>query len=112
MLSRAMLRILVICIALPNLAYAEGFKHRIRDPSVPLPKPIEVYCTDANGDRRELGDVICINASCLTWMAKCDMSLNNPMWRKIQDGCPAVLLDPTLLDRIRKLGPTNMSLKS
>lgn len=46
------------------------------------------HCRDSNGQRREIGDVICITASCLTWMAKCELVLNNAIWRKTQEGCP------------------------
>ncbi|MGR3660185.1 MAG: hypothetical protein ACU0CA_03220 [Paracoccaceae bacterium] len=46
------------------------------------------HCRDGNGQRRELGEVICITASCLTWMAKCELVLNNAIWRKTQEGCP------------------------
>jgi len=51
----------------------------------------DYYCTGADGSRYELGEVVClINNSCsASWLAKCDMSQNNPMWRKVQDGCPA-----------------------
>jgi hypothetical protein len=62
---------------------------------------VEYYCTDAEGKRRELGEVICITASCQSWMARCDMSLNSPTWRKMQDGCPGV---EAPADRLRKLG--------
>ncbi|MEL6168183.1 MAG: hypothetical protein AAFR35_05805 [Pseudomonadota bacterium] len=65
----------------------------------------DYYCTDSSGSRVELGDVICIQASCQTWMARCEMSLNNPMWRKVQEGCPAVEAMPSLLDRLQRLDP-------
>ncbi|MBV1868166.1 MAG: hypothetical protein KUG69_09710 [Marinosulfonomonas sp.] len=98
-----MLRILPLMIALCSPAYGDGFKHVEKSANAPpLPK-IEYYCTDATGARRELGEVICINASCLTWMAKCGMSLNNAVWRKLQDGCPTA----DLRTRIRALMPTN-----
>ncbi len=85
-----MWRLVVLFALLPGFALAQGFKHREKSPDAPpLPK-IEYFCTDADGERREIGEVICITASCLTWLARCDMSLNNPMWRKIQDGCPGV----------------------
>ena len=96
-----MWRIFFITIALTNPALADGFKHVEKSADAPpLPK-IELYCTDATGARRELGEVICITASCQTWMAKCDMSLNNVMWRKVQDGCPTA----DLRERIRSLTP-------
>ena len=94
-----MWRILIIWIALCGPAIGGDFKHVDKSANAPpLPK-IELYCTDAQGERRELGEVICITASCQTWMAKCDMSLNNVMWRKLQDGCPTA----DLRTRIRTL---------
>ena len=42
--------------------------------------------------------MICITASCLTWMAKCELALNNAIWRKTQEGCPAAGLYDRLLD--------------
>jgi len=63
----------------------------------------DYYCTGSDGSRYELGEVVCLlNNSCSrSWLAKCDMSLNNPMWRKVQDGCPAA----TLLQRFQNLKP-------
>lgn len=93
-------------VALLVLAMSASAQEGGRDtaPDVPpKPKPIEVYCTDGQGDRHELGDVICITASCATWMARCEMSLNNVIWRKTQDGCPGVSLD----ERLRRLSPAS-----
>ena len=61
----------------------------------PMPG-VEYFCTGSSGERYELGEVICITASCQTWTARCDMSQNIAMWRKTQDGCPAVSLDRRL----------------
>jgi len=97
-----MWRLLIITLLVPNLSFAEGFKHREKLANAPpLPK-IEFYCTDSKGDRRELGEVICITASCKTWLAKCDMSLNNVMWREIQQGCPTA----SAIERLNRLRPT------
>ena len=53
------------------------------------------YCTDGNGNRLELGEFTCIAVSCTPpYLARCEMSLNSPMWRKVQDGCPAVSFEP------------------
>lgn len=53
------------------------------------------YCRDRNGDRMELGELTCIAVSCSPpYLARCEMSLNSPMWRKVQDGCPAVSVAP------------------
>lgn len=53
------------------------------------------YCTDVNGDRVELGGLTCIEVSCQpAYLARCEMSLNSPMWRMVQEGCPAVSAEP------------------
>ncbi len=104
-----MWRVFAFLMLVPAGAQADGFKHREKaENAPPLPK-IELYCTDSRGERRELGEVICITASCQTWTAKCDMSLNNVMWRKLQDGCPAVSLTPapSPLNRLHRLQPRN-----
>lgn len=72
----------------------------------PLYKPlpgVEYYCSDQDGARVEIGQVMCFTASCQTWMARCEMSRNNnvTMWRKLQDGCPGV----SLPERIERLKP-------
>lgn len=55
----------------------------------------ELYCTDGRGARVELGGVTCIAAGCApAYLARCEMSLNNVMWRKVHEGCPAVALEP------------------
>ena len=50
-------------------------------------KVIECYCTDKTGARVELGEVICMQVDGRMFMAQCQMSLNNPMWREVQQGC-------------------------
>ncbi|WP_135505012.1 hypothetical protein [Roseovarius aestuariivivens] len=50
-------------------------------------KTVDCYCTDRQGDRVELGETICLTVDGKSFMAQCQMSLNNPMWRKISDGC-------------------------
>ena len=71
--------------------------------SAPMPG-VEYYCTDATGARREIGDVICITASCQVWVARCEVSLNNPTWRKLSDGCPGVSAKPMgVMDRLEAL---------
>jgi len=72
----------------------------------PLPG-VEYYCTDAQGGRVEVGGVICVTASCTTWMARCDMAASNRMaiWRKTQDGCPGAAAT-SLRDRLKSLQPS------
>jgi len=42
---------------------------------------IDCYCTDSDGGRVELGQEICLYVDGRAFMALCDMSLNNPIWR-------------------------------
>ena len=50
-------------------------------------KTVECYCTDKGGSRIELGETICMTVDGRSFMAQCQMSLNNPMWRELSDGC-------------------------
>lgn len=50
-------------------------------------KTIECFCTDRQGQRVELGDMICLQVDGRMFMAQCQMSLNVPMWREISPGC-------------------------
>lgn len=50
-------------------------------------KTVDCYCTDSTGGRVELGELICLFVDGKSFMARCEMSLNNPMWRKVSDGC-------------------------
>ena len=48
---------------------------------------IDCYCTDKTGSRVELGQTICMQVDGRMFMAQCQMSLNVPMWRQVEDGC-------------------------
>lgn len=50
-------------------------------------KVIECFCTDKLGARVELGDVICLHVDGRSYSARCEMMLNNPMWREIGPNC-------------------------
>ncbi|WP_370401625.1 hypothetical protein [Sulfitobacter sp. JB4-11] len=50
-------------------------------------KTIDCYCTDKNHNRIELGETICLQVDGRMFMAQCQMSLNVPMWREVQEGC-------------------------
>jgi hypothetical protein len=60
------------------------------------PKPKEgfrypdCFCTDSEGQRIELGRMTCLQVGSQQFMARCAMSLNNPTWRRVSDGCPSV----------------------
>jgi len=56
----------------------------------------DCYCTDKSGARLELGDVICMSVGGRDFMARCEMSLNTPMWREISGGCLSSHLRPNL----------------
>jgi hypothetical protein len=59
----------------------------VSDVTSPSGKTIDCYCTDSGGDRVELGETICLHVDGRMFMAQCQMSLNNPMWREVQEGC-------------------------
>jgi len=101
-----MKRLILCALILPGWAFAQQAGHQAPMTTAelyPQMPGVEYYCTNSDGFRVELGNVICITASCVTWMARCEMSANNnlAMWRKVQDGCPAV----SVIDRIRRLDP-------
>ncbi|SNS44528.1 hypothetical protein [Tropicimonas sediminicola] len=48
---------------------------------------IDCYCTDRQGARVELGETICLTVDGRAFLARCEMSLNTPMWRETGDGC-------------------------
>ncbi|NIZ12397.1 hypothetical protein HCZ87_03160 [Phaeobacter sp. HF9A] len=57
-------------------------------------KTVDCYCTNTQGNRIELGETICLQVDGRMFMAQCQMSLNVPMWRKVQDGCLAAQNSP------------------
>lgn len=79
----------------------------------PLPE-ISCYCTDKTGGRVELGQVVCLQVGGRRFTARCEMSLNNPMWREQADGCLSSHLlqsrDPTLDTRF--INPKILAAKS
>ena len=59
----------------------------LADVKAPGGKTIDCYCTDRNRNRVELGETICLQVDGRMFMAQCQMSLNVPMWREVQEGC-------------------------
>ncbi|MDV7143810.1 hypothetical protein R3X27_14075 [Tropicimonas sp. TH_r6] len=59
----------------------------LADVTTPSGKVIDCYCTDRAGDRVDLGEVICLHVDGRMFLARCEMSLNNPMWRQVKEGC-------------------------
>lgn len=98
----------ILCIA-PFAAFAQQAERpapkSFKELYPPMPG-VEYYCTDSFGARVELGHVICVTASCQTWMARCEMAVSNgtAMWRKLQDGCPTASLG--VRDRLEALKNT------
>ncbi|APE43715.1 hypothetical protein BOO69_10045 [Sulfitobacter alexandrii] len=70
---------LIGLIALPVVAVA--------DVTSPSGKTVDCYCTDRNHNRVEIGETICLQVDGRMFMAQCQMSLNVPMWREVQQGC-------------------------
>jgi len=108
--TEAMKRLLMAAMLLPAWAMAQDSAKPVPKTMAELYPPlpgVEYYCTNAQGTRIDLGGVICITASCTTWMARCEMSANNnlAMWRKVQDGCPAA----SLLERFQRLEPAGQA---
>ena len=50
-------------------------------------RTVDCYCTDSTGGRVELGESICLFVDGRAFMAKCEMALNNPIWRDTGEGC-------------------------
>lgn len=55
----------------------------------PQAKWPECYCTDSQGARVELGETRCLSVDGRSFLAQCEMALNNPMWREVGRGCPS-----------------------
>ena len=66
------------------------------DVTSPSGKTVECYCTDRNRNRIELGETICMQVDGRMFMAQCQMSLNSPMWREVQEGCLSSSLNAPL----------------
>lgn len=50
----------------------------------------DCFCTDTDGARVELGETACLRiGSQKHVLARCEMSLNSPMWRRISEFCPS-----------------------
>jgi hypothetical protein len=67
------------------------------DVTGPNGKVQDCYCTDTSGSRVEIGQTICLYVDGRAFMAQCQMSLNVPMWRQVQDGCLSSKLAPSSL---------------
>ena len=50
----------------------------------------DCYCTDSSGQRVDMGKMACLVIGSRRVLARCDMSVNNPIWREESEGCPGV----------------------
>lgn len=57
------------------------------DVTSPSGRTVECFCTDSQGARVEIGEMRCLNVTGRLFMARCEMSLNVPMWREQKGGC-------------------------
>ncbi|CUH53269.1 hypothetical protein [Shimia marina] len=73
-----MTRFLAMLALLATPAWADGVINGV---------PVDCYCTDKQGQRVEVGEMICLQVDGRMFMAQCQMSLNVPMWREISPGC-------------------------
>jgi hypothetical protein len=46
------------------------------------------YCIN-RGHRVKMGGLSCLRVDGRVFLARCDMSLNSPVWRMVQDSCPS-----------------------
>lgn len=73
------MRLLTICVLVASASTATGQQGGVEWP--------DCYCTDRSGARVELGQTVCMVVDGRNFTARCEMSLNNPMWREIDEGC-------------------------
>jgi len=71
-------------------------------------KTIDCYCTDKTGSRVELGEEICLVVGGRAFMARCEMSLNNPMWRETGQSCISSSLSKPLQTPGTSLAQSNL----
>jgi hypothetical protein len=57
------------------------------DVTSPSGKTVDCFCTDKGGARVELGENRCLEVGGRVFMARCEMSLNVPMWRETGQSC-------------------------
>ena len=55
---------------------------------------VACFCTDRAGTRVEMGQTICLIVDDRAFVARYEMSLNNPMWRDTGTECVGAALAP------------------
>lgn len=97
---RSIAPVLIALAVLPVTAWAQQSIH-------PRQKAPDCYCTDRTGKRVELGQEICLIVDGRAFMASCQMSLNNPIWRDTGRNCLSSALEPErTLPVLQSLAPT------
>lgn len=86
-----MFRILPFCVLAGGMLATPV----LSDVVAPGGKVIDCFCTDKTGSRVELGQSICLFVDGRAFMARCEMSLNVPMWRDTGEGCVSAELKNT-----------------
>lgn len=56
-------------------------------------------CRNRDGSRHSLGSFVCLNVDGRRYLARCEMALNVPNWKKIQDSCP-LAVGPSLMQSV------------
>ncbi|TYO90157.1 hypothetical protein [Oceanicella actignis] len=64
------------------------------------------YCTN-RGRKAPLGATACLTVGGKSFLARCEMSLNNPIWRKVSDLCPTSALAGPFSAAARAAPPAN-----
>jgi hypothetical protein len=59
----------------------------LADVTGPGGKVLDCYCTDTQGARVEMDEEICLVVGGRAFIARCEMSLNNPIWRDTGRAC-------------------------
>lgn len=64
----------------------------VADPKKGGVKWPDCYCTN-RGERVDMGKTSCLSVDGRSYLAKCDMSQNNPVWRDTGQLCPVSRLE-------------------
>ena len=59
----------------------------VADVTSPSGRSVDCYCTDTAGARVELDQLTCLTVGGRTFLARCAMSLNVPIWRDTGESC-------------------------
>ncbi|MDH3668784.1 MAG: hypothetical protein OEN23_17820 [Paracoccaceae bacterium] len=82
--------------AVLSLGAGEASAQRIQNPNFTQPPAKDgytypdCYCTDSKGQRVEKGQKACLTIGSRRVLARCELSVNNPIWRPESEGCPGV----------------------